>query len=73
MNVYKVIDPYSKNIGEMALVAANNEEEAIIITKNNSKCHYLLRENLKAIILTDIISKINKPYLITQSWYYEKY
>ena len=73
MNVYKVIDLYSRNIKGMALVTANNEEEAITITKHNSKFHYFIRENLKAIILTDIISKTNEPHLITECWYYDKY
>lgn len=72
MNVYKVIDtkiPYS---GGMALVSADNEEDAIdVIVVYSSNYNASERDIFEATILENISCDTDEPYLITEDWYYE--
>lgn len=72
MNVYKVIDTKTPYSGGMALVAANNEKEAIDIILAYSSSYYASETDVfKATILKNIFCDTDEPYLITEAWYYE--
>ena len=72
MNVYKIIDTETAYSGSMALVAANNEEEAIEVILNDSSSYYASETDIfKTIILENVFCNTDEPYLITEEWYYE--
>lgn len=74
MNVYKIIDIHTPYCGGMAIVAANNEQEAIDIF-NISSClsdgFDYDEDKYYASLLENIISPANEPCFITEEWYYE--
>lgn len=72
MNVYKVIDAKTPYSGGMALVAADNEEDAIdVVVVYSSYPIWTERNVFEATILKNISCDTNEPYLITEDWYYE--
>ena len=75
MNVYKIIDEETPYSGGMALIAANNEKEAIEIFENNTRyCKDNIIYELNsytAIILENITYNKEEPCFITENWYYE--
>lgn len=72
MNVYKVIDTKTPYSGGMALIAADNEEDAIdVIVVYSSNYHASERDIFEATILKNIFCDTDEPYLITEDWYYE--
>lgn len=72
MNVYKVTDTKTPYSGGMALVAANNEEEAInIVLENSSSSTLFYATEYKAVLLENLIYNINDACIITEEWYYE--
>ena len=72
MNVYKVIDTKTPYSGGMALVAANNEEEAIDTIVVYSSNEFASKKDIfEATILENISCNTDEPYLITEDWYYE--
>lgn len=72
MNVYKVIDTKTPYSGGMALVAANNEKEAIdvVLEKSISSTLFYTTE-YEAILLENVIYNVNDVCIITEEWYYE--
>lgn len=72
MNVYKVIDTKTPYSGGMALVAADNEEDAINIVLENSLSSTLFyATEYKAVLLENLNYNINNSCIITEEWYYE--
>ena len=72
MNVYKITDIKTPYSGGMALVAANDEKEAInIVTVYTSYDFAHERDVFEATILENISCNADEPYLITEEWYYE--
>lgn len=75
MNVYKIRDHETPYAGGMALVAANDEIEAISVFKENTEYSYSHDCNdltcYTAILLNNAHCDTDTPYLITEDWYYE--
>jgi hypothetical protein len=72
MNVYKVIDINTPYSGGMALVAANNEKEAIdVVLKESTSSTLFYATEYKAILLENVIYNVNNVCIITEEWYYE--
>lgn len=75
MNVYKIRDHETPYAGGMAIVAANDETEAISIFKENTEYSYGHDFNeltdYTAILITNVYCDTKVPYLITEEWYYE--
>ena len=74
MNVYKITDSTATYGGGMALVAANNEQEAIDVFDYDTCLHNLINydvSNYYSSLLEHIVCKSNEPYIITEAWYYE--
>lgn len=72
MNVYKIIDKETPYCGGMAVVAANNKEEALDLFYKNTKCiscsdkiHYT------ASLLENVIYNKETSCFITEEFYYE--
>ena len=72
MNVYKIIDTKTPYSGGMALVAANNEKEAInVVLEESTSSTLFYATEYEAILLENLIYNVNDVCIITEGWYYE--
>lgn len=72
MNVYKIIDKETPYCGGMAVVAANNEEEALRLFHENTNCIGCSSKiNYTASLLENVIYNKETPCFITEDFYYE--